>query len=478
MKRTFTIQSRILTAFAVGAVVVAAIVAISSVGIQRLRGLQDEGAARAAAAVEIRDLAALGTDLFRVIADHEVNLDFDVAGKEWPEVKNRGAAIFKKAADLVDTPEERSHLDRARQAFDHIVVLYEQQMLPTLNAGSASAETQGVHLEIGVDVVQMSQEAKAISQSLALESEKADQEFDRMGSATLAWAIGVGVLGLAGLAVFLGFILRSVSRALRTIASSIGQSAEQVTSASSQVATSSQSLSQGATEQAASLEESSASIEEMASMARRNSENSQAAADLARDTNTAVSESNRALHDLQQAMTGIRESSSRIGKIIKTIDEIAFQTNILALNAAVEAARAGEAGMGFAVVADEVRSLAQRSAQAAQDTTGLIEEAIGRAKAGNAQVDQMSAVITAITDKANRVKSLVDEITASSRQQTQGIEQVAQAIAQMEKVTQTTAASAEEGAAASEELSAQAEETLSSVRELEALVGAAATPAA
>jgi methyl-accepting chemotaxis protein/methyl-accepting chemotaxis protein-1 (serine sensor receptor) len=170
------------------------------------------------------------------------------------------------------------------------------------------------------------------------------------------------------------------------------------------------------------------------------------------------------------SMTAIKESSNKVAKIIKTIDEIAFQTNILALNAAVEAARAGEAGMGFAVVADEVRSLAQRSAQAAKDTAGLIEESIARSQEGAGNVEEVATAITAITASVAKVKGIVDEVREASQQQTQGIDQVSQAISQMEKVTQTTAATAEESAAASEELNAQAETTMAEVQRLDDMV--------
>jgi methyl-accepting chemotaxis protein len=190
-----------------------------------------------------------------------------------------------------------------------------------------------------------------------------------------------------------------------------------------------------------------------------------------RETQKLVGDANTALGEMVASMVAIKNSSDTVSKIIKTIDEIAFQTNILALNAAVEAARAGEAGMGFAVVADEVRSLAQRSAQAARDTATHIEESIARANQGHQRVTQVSGAIEAITVSAGRVKGLVDAVSAASREQAQGIDQVTQAITQMEKVTQSTAATTEESAAASEELSAQAESSMEVVRRLARLVG-------
>jgi len=209
----------------------------------------------------------------------------------------------------------------------------------------------------------------------------------------------------------------------------------------------------------------------MASMTRQNAENSQTAAGLMSEVDARVKDSNQAIEGMVGSMKSIQESSQQVAKIIKTIDEIAFQTNILALNAAVEAARAGEAGMGFAVVADEVRNLAQRSAQAAKDTADLIETSIAKTDGGSQKVNEVSRSISAITDSVTKVKGLVEEVSVASRQQSQGIDQVSQAIAQMEKVTQTTAATAEESAAASEELNAQAETAMAAVRKLDFLVG-------
>ena len=183
---------------------------------------------------------------------------------------------------------------------------------------------------------------------------------------------------------------------------------------------------------------------------------------------------NQSLAEMVSAMDGINASSQKISKIIKVIDEIAFQTNILALNAAVEAARAGEAGMGFAVVADEVRNLAQRCAQAAKDTADLIEESIQRSDGGRVKVDQVAVAIRAITAESAKIKMLVDEINLGSVEQSSGIDQISRAITQMEQVTQSSAANAEESAAAAEELNAQAEHMKDVVGALRAMVDGAA----
>ncbi len=298
--------------------------------------------------------------------------------------------------------------------------------------------------------------------------------------ARIAANVKTGGLVLFGLTVLSSLVFlfglpavidHEVVRPIAHMVQSLAEGAGQVSSAAGHVSGYAQSLSQGATEQAASLEETSASMEEMASMTRKNAESAGEVATLMADVDGLVSGSNRALGEMVESMRAIRESSGKISKIIKTIDEIAFQTNILALNAAVEAARAGEAGMGFAVVADEVRNLAQRSAQAAKDTAGLIEEAIANAQQGHDRTDQMAQSITTITGKVTAMKQLVQDVNDASRQQTQGIEQVSSAIQQMEQVTQNNAASAEQSAAASEELTAQAETTMKVVRSLASVVG-------
>jgi len=280
------------------------------------------------------------------------------------------------------------------------------------------------------------------------------------------------VLGELAISIFLGFlVVTGLNRVLRRVSSSLGEGSEQVTAAASQVSASSQTLAEGASEQAASLEETSSSLEEMASMTKRNAENAQKANELAKQTRTAADKGTCDMQTMSAAMDAIKVSSDDIAKIIKTIDEIAFQTNILALNAAVEAARAGEAGMGFAVVADEVRNLAQRSAQAAKETAGKIEGAITKTAQGVGISQQVAETLNEIAAKARQVDELVAEVAGASREQTQGITQVNTAVGQMDKVTQSNAANAEESAAAAQELNAQAITMKQSVAELLQLVG-------
>jgi methyl-accepting chemotaxis protein len=273
-------------------------------------------------------------------------------------------------------------------------------------------------------------------------------------------------------------IVRGTSAILVGSVRELTAGAEQVASAASQLSSSAQSLSTGASSQAAALEETSASMEEMASMTRQNAEHSQEGARLMSDVDRQVRESDQVLSAMIASMKHIQDSSVKVSKIIRTIDEIAFQTNILALNAAVEAARAGDAGMGFAVVADEVRNLAQRSAAAAKDTSALIEESMANAEQGDRHVRAVAEAFTTITTSVKEAKRLVDDVSSASKQQTQGIDQVSTAIGQLEQLTQRTAANSEECAAASEELNTQAEVTMGVVERLQAFVGARASDGA
>jgi methyl-accepting chemotaxis protein len=273
------------------------------------------------------------------------------------------------------------------------------------------------------------------------------------------------------------WIIKHLDRQLRQSITELSEGAEQVASAASQVSSSSQSLARDTSEQAAMIEETSASSEEINSMAKRSSENSRSAADLVTALQHGMNETNLALADTVKAMDAIAESSDKIAAIISVIDKIAFQTNILALNAAVEAARAGEAGMGFAVVADEVRNLAQRCAQAAQDTSALIEQSIHSSNNGKTKVKQVADAGRQVTEDFAEVKTLVDEINVGSQEQGRGVDQISRAITQMEQSTQKSAANAEESAAAAEELTAQSETLQEIAERLSRMIGSIETSA-
>ncbi len=267
--------------------------------------------------------------------------------------------------------------------------------------------------------------------------------------------------------------IRSIVKILAGVADSLQAGALQTTAAAGQVSAASQSLAEGSTEQAASLEETSASLEEISSMTKRNAENAQRAKELAGSARQAADTGVADMNAMKNAMSDIKASSDDIAKIIKTIDEIAFQTNILALNAAVEAARAGEAGAGFAVVAEEVRNLAQRSAQAAKETANKIEGSIAKTAQGVTISHKVGASLEEIATRSRQVDELVVEIATASVEQNQGIGQVTQAVSQMDQVTQKNAANAEESASAAEELNAQAMSLQENVGQLLAIAGRA-----
>jgi methyl-accepting chemotaxis protein len=284
----------------------------------------------------------------------------------------------------------------------------------------------------------------------------------------ITWVLGaVMVVLLITLSIL---ITRSITGPLNVSVNALRMGSEETTQASNQVSDASQALAAGSTEQAASLEETTAALEEMTGMNTRNAESAKRAKELASSTRHAAESGSEHMERMKTAMGEIQSSGAEIAKIIKTIDEIAFQTNILALNAAVEAARAGEAGAGFSVVAEEVRSLAQRSAVASRESASNIEQAIHKSQQG-VQISLLVAEsLGSIVSKAREVDQLVGEIAVASQEQAQGIGQITHSIGEMDKVVQANAARAEETASAAEELRAQSMELHSVIASLNQLM--------
>ncbi len=284
----------------------------------------------------------------------------------------------------------------------------------------------------------------------------------------------VSLVGLV--AVLLGTVLavliaRSLVKVVMRLTLALDEGANQVNDAAGQVSSASQSLAEGASEQASSLEETSSALEELSAMTQTNAQNANEANQLASDAQGLANEGDRTTEQLNNAMTAINESSDKISKIIKVIEEIAFQTNLLALNAAVEAARAGEHGKGFAVVAEEVRNLAQRAAGAAGETTQLIEDSVTRAREGADVAGKVGESLSTIAKSVTKVSELIDGIARASGEQASGLNQINEAVSQMDKVTQANAGGAEEAASAAEQLSAQSQNVKAMVDELVSLAG-------
>lgn len=281
----------------------------------------------------------------------------------------------------------------------------------------------------------------------------------------------IGVIAAIVVAIVLTVLLvRSTNKILRALASEISANAEQSAAAATQVSSASQTLAAGSSEQAASLEETSSSLEELNSITKRNADSADAAKAATHQARLSADGGAQQMNTMTSAMDSIQAASQEVTKILKTIDEIAFQTNILALNAAVEAARAGEAGMGFAVVAEEVRALAQRCAAAARETAIKIEDSVARSQQGVQISSDVAKYFATIQQQILQLDHIVGEIATASREQSQGINQVSTAVSQMDKVTQANAAGAEETASAAEELSSQAEMMRASVENLRKLV--------
>lgn len=376
--------------------------------------------------------------------------------KEYAESYN----LFAKSA--LTEPQLASLLAASDKSAARYLQILNENLLPLLDSGN-SAKLKAEFDEL----VKVFEQHRAAVDALVAKTNESTKITLKQAEAIeqrVIWSIAALSLGGLGVGLLLAWVAYRVSiRPLGKVAGDIYAGTEQSRRASSQLTLASQKLAQGASEQAAAIEQTSASLEEVSSMIHSTANNAEQAKQLASETRNSAQEGVQNMVQMTSAMQAIEQSSTDVAKIVKSIDEIAFQTNILALNAAVEAARAGEAGAGFAVVADEVRSLAQRSATAAHESAEKIEASIRSSRAGAASLQRLQESLSQIESKIGKTDVLVAEITMAAREQAQGIEHVGIAIEQMSKVAQDTADSASQ-------IARTAEQTHDQARHAESLV--------
>lgn len=409
----------------------------------------------------------------------------ELLAKETKSVE-QGLAAYEQS--MISDPEDRRLLEEVKRAFADTQAARKQlldQSRELLTRDEASPETNDMlKLRIKVSHSQASAAEDALQQAIDacraynVKLGKSDSEAGKALSESSMHILEISLGAVVLLAIVISFVIvRSTNRVLLEVMTDLDSSALQTASAAREVSMASQMLSSGASEQASAVEETSTSLEEISSMVRATADNAGRAKELAAEARGVAEGGSKIMSDMKMAMTAIDASSAEVAKIVKNIDEIAFQTNILALNAAVEAARAGDAGAGFAVVADEVRSLAQRSAAAARETADKIDAAIANSRRGAECTAQVGQALQQITDKVTATDSLVGEIASAAGEQAQGVGQVGVAVNQMEQIAQSNSASAEESAAAAEQLDAQAEMMRTLVGRLRSLVSGAAASA-
>lgn len=462
-------------------IMVIALGGISYWATMTLTNTANEATRRLKDAREVSMAAYWGIKQYQSQADVIINenLDaqsgFEASAKAFDEVK-------RKISTMASTTQEKTWAKEINEADQQFGKIFRDHVISALKALKEAGTDTSRREEAMNNIRRVDRESFRILEgmetnvnhlvkSFGAKSGQAEQLFNTTAQ-RLKWTILViGILTVLLGGFFAFFLTGSITRPINRVILGLSTGSDQVALASAQVSRASHSLAEGASNQAAGLEETSSSLEEMSSITKQNADNANQANTLTRDTEKVVDDANLTIKELTQSMTMITHSSEETGKIIKTIDEIAFQTNLLALNAAVEAARAGEAGAGFAVVADEVRNLAMRAAEAAKNTSSLIEDTVKKVKNGAEIVSKTNLSFEKVLVAVKKVAHLVGEIAAASSEQASGIGQVNKAVLDMDRVVQQNAASAEESASASEELKAQAEKMKQFVSDLVAVIG-------
>lgn len=424
---------------------------------------------------EIADVAIVFQKMRGCIRD--IMIDKYVSGRDITEHANKMKELNKERTELLGKFEKSIRDDETKKEFDNLKAQFaayapmRDKLLALIAEEKKDEAAHFMRDEIyaQADKIQLSFD-KLMKKEVDLAKKKSDENITTSNAA--AWFMWIAIIVGTILATGFGVLLSlSITRPMNRVIAGLSEGANQVASASSQVSSASQSLAEGASEQAASVEETSSSTEELSAMTKQNAANAQQAKAMMAEASQIVENVNKQMGQMVDAIHDITRSSDETGKIIKTIDEIAFQTNLLALNAAVEAARAGEAGAGFAVVADEVRNLAMRAAESARHTNTLIEDTVKAVRRGNELTVTTQEAFKKNMEIAGKIGALINEIEAASHEQASGIDQINRAVNEMSKVVQNNSASAEESASASEEMNAQAEQMRGFVEELFIVIG-------
>lgn len=425
---------------------------------------------------EIRDQFLLGP---RISAAIDAKNDAErtrLQGIVQDKEKNVQQLLQHFEQDLLHDAEDRRLFDAIRKAHNDVATTRER-MIQLSREGNFKEHDR---LSNEVQQPNRTRLLEAISAAAAYNdmTGRRDAESGKAAVVVAKRSFQTAVFASVIIAALLAWLtLGATRRTLKSVSSDLNRGAMQTAATASQVAISSHSLSTGASEQAAAVEETSASLEEMLSMVRTTADNAQKAKQLASEARTLAESGQVTVTAMLEAMGQIGNAGQDVAKIVKNIDEIAFQTNILALNAAVEAARAGEAGAGFAVVADEVRSLAQRSAAAARETAEKIDAAIASTRRGRQCSAEVERSLVEISEKVVATDQVVGEIATAAREQAQGITQIGSAITQIDRISQSNSATAEQSASAAEELNQQAEALRDSVNQLQQLAGGSTSTA-
>ena len=345
-------------------------------------------------------------------------------------------------------------------------------LIPSATAETARIEESFDEMDAKLNdyVVRVNEKLDGISEYLRKDVASATEHLLKTQNSASRNGLIIALITALVVGIAFYFFSKGITGPVNRIISDLTGGADQVADSSAQVSNASFSLSEGASEQAAAIEETSSSLEEMSSMTKQNADSANQSNAIVKDTNNVVKKAGASMNGLMESMGEISKASEETQKIVKTIDEIAFQTNLLALNAAVEAARAGEAGAGFSVVADEVRNLAMRAADAAGDTTNLIEETIKKVHIGSNLVSETNDAFSEVAQSVQKLDVLIDDIAAASNEQADGIGQITRAVSEMDILTQKNASNAEESASAAESMRSQAEMMKTVVMDLVALV--------